>query len=47
MWDSLDNDWTGQLHAERQAQKIAGKTADFVEGVTAFLQKRQANFTGA
>ena len=47
MWESLDNDWTGQLHAERQAQKIAGKTEDFIEGVTAFLQKRQASFKGA
>ncbi|MGE5502005.1 MAG: enoyl-CoA hydratase/isomerase [Ignavibacteriales bacterium] len=47
MWGSLDNDWTGQLHAERQAQKIAGKTADFIEGVTAFLQKRPAEFKGA
>jgi 2-(1,2-epoxy-1,2-dihydrophenyl)acetyl-CoA isomerase len=47
MWESLDNDWTGQLHAERQAQKLAGKTGDFIEGVTAFLQKRQAAFKGA
>jgi 2-(1,2-epoxy-1,2-dihydrophenyl)acetyl-CoA isomerase len=47
MWESLDNDWTGQLHAERQAQRIAGKTEDFIEGVTAFLQKRQAAFKGA
>jgi len=47
MWESLDNDWTGQLHAERMSQKLAGKTADFIEGVTAFLQKRQAAFKGA
>jgi 2-(1,2-epoxy-1,2-dihydrophenyl)acetyl-CoA isomerase len=47
MWDSLDNDWSAQLNAERVGQKVAGKTEDFVEGVTAFLQKRQAAFKGA
>lgn len=46
VWDSLDNDWTGQLHAERKAQKFAGKTDDFLEGVSAFLQKRVAAFKG-
>ena len=46
VWDSLDADWTGQLHAERKAQKFAGKTEDFIEGVTAFLQKRAAAFKG-
>jgi 2-(1,2-epoxy-1,2-dihydrophenyl)acetyl-CoA isomerase len=46
VWDSLDSDWTGQLHAERKAQKHAGKTEDFLEGVTAFLQKRAAAFKG-
>ncbi|MDB5456315.1 MAG: Enoyl-CoA hydratase/isomerase, partial [Caulobacter sp.] len=46
IWDSLDADWAGQLHAERQAQKHAGKTDDFLEGVSAFLQKRKAAFKG-
>ena len=46
VWDSLDAEWIGQLHAERHAQKAAGKTADFVEGVTAFLQKRPTAFKG-
>ena len=46
VWDSLDADWVGQLHAERHAQKAAGKTDDFVEGVSAFLQKRPAAFKG-
>ena len=46
LWASLDADWAAQLHRERLAQKNAGKTADFTEGVTAFLQKRSAAFTG-
>jgi 2-(1,2-epoxy-1,2-dihydrophenyl)acetyl-CoA isomerase len=46
MWDSLDSHWGQQLHAERRTQKIAGKTEDFVEGVSAFLQKRVAAFKG-
>lgn len=46
MWDSLDAGWTEQLQAERQTQKLAGKTDDFVEGVSAFLQKRPAAFKG-
>jgi len=47
MWESLDNDWTTQLHAERMGQKVASKTDDFIEGVTAFLGKRKASFKGA
>ncbi|MFZ0266677.1 enoyl-CoA hydratase/isomerase [Caulobacter sp.] len=46
VWNSLDADWVGQLHAERHAQKAAGKTDDFIEGVSAFLQKRPAVFKG-
>ena len=46
-WSSLDNSWEEQLNAERQTQKIAGRTEDCREGVTAFLQKRPANFKGA
>ena len=46
IWDSLDNSWTEQLQQERLNQRIAGKTDDFVEGVTAFLQKRPAKFSG-
>lgn len=47
MWEALDNDWAAQLQVERMGQKTAGKTEDFIEGVTAFLQKRQASFKGA
>ena len=46
-WASLDNDWKDQLHLERVTQRDAGRTADFAEGVAAFLQKRPANFKGA
>lgn len=46
MWESLDHSWGRQLDAERDAQRQAGRTADFVEGVGAFLQKRPASFTG-
>jgi 2-(1,2-epoxy-1,2-dihydrophenyl)acetyl-CoA isomerase len=43
---SMDTDWAGQLHRERLAQREAGKTEDFVEGVSAFLSKRPTAFTG-
>lgn len=45
-WASLENDWASQLHRERLAQREAGKTDDFAEGVAAFLQKRPAAFSG-
>ncbi|MEO8925547.1 MAG: enoyl-CoA hydratase/isomerase [Caulobacteraceae bacterium] len=46
MWQSLDADWADQLANERVTQSLAGKTDDFLEGVTAFLQKRLARFSG-
>ncbi len=46
IWDSADRNFDGQVHAERLAQRKAGRTNDFAEGVTAFLQKRPAKFTG-
>ena len=46
-WASLDNDWSEQVALERRLQRDAGRTADFREGVVAFLQKRPANFTGS
>jgi 2-(1,2-epoxy-1,2-dihydrophenyl)acetyl-CoA isomerase len=46
IWDGCENDLQTQLHAERNAQRIAGRTEDFKEGVKAFLEKRKAEFTG-
>ena len=46
IWAGLETDWAAQLHRERLGQRIAGKTDDFVEGVSAFLQKRPAAFKG-
>lgn len=43
---SMDRSYEEQLDAERWAQLIAGRSKDFAEGVTAFLQKRPAQFKG-
>ena len=43
---SLGVDLAAQLNYEEQLQREAGKTADYSEGVTAFLEKRKPNFTG-
>lgn len=36
-----------QLDAERDTQSALGQTHDYIEGVTAFLEKRPAQFKGA
>lgn len=46
MWSSLDAQWAEQLEAERTTQALAGRSADFTEGVAAFREKRPAQFTG-
>jgi 2-(1,2-epoxy-1,2-dihydrophenyl)acetyl-CoA isomerase len=43
----LQHSLTEQLQRERDDQKTAGRSTDFAEGVSAFLAKRPANFTGA
>lgn len=42
----LDRPLTEALMVERRNQLTAGRTADFIEGVSAFLQKRSPNFKG-
>ena len=44
---SSANDLDAQLALEARLQGDCGRSADFAEGVAAFLQKRPARFTGA
>jgi 2-(1,2-epoxy-1,2-dihydrophenyl)acetyl-CoA isomerase len=43
-WDALEKSFADQLAVERHTQKEAGRGAEFREGVSAFLEKRKANF---
>ena len=43
---AASNDLDRQLDMERETQSALGGTHDYIEGVTAFLQKRPAQFKG-
>jgi 2-(1,2-epoxy-1,2-dihydrophenyl)acetyl-CoA isomerase len=40
------NSLDAQLDLERDLQRAASTTPDYVEGVRAFMEKRKANFSG-
>ncbi|MEE4301612.1 MAG: enoyl-CoA hydratase/isomerase [Pseudomonadales bacterium] len=46
-WQSYGNSYEAQLDLEAQLQNEAGRSGDFKEGVKAFLEKRDARFTGS
>jgi 2-(1,2-epoxy-1,2-dihydrophenyl)acetyl-CoA isomerase len=46
-WAGLNSSWESQLALECDLQRAAGKSTDYVEGVSAFLEKRPARFTGS
>ena len=43
---ALENDYAAALNAEAEGQRIAGSSADAMEGGLAFLQKRKPAFKG-
>lgn len=45
-WNTWQNAYEQQLDLEAQLQNEAGRSADFKEGVRAFVEKRDAQFAG-
>jgi len=45
-WDALDCPFETALDTERRSQRDAGRSDDFIEGVTAFGEKRKPAFKG-
>jgi 2-(1,2-epoxy-1,2-dihydrophenyl)acetyl-CoA isomerase len=45
-WSTWHNAYEQQLDLEARLQNQAGTTSDHAEGVAAFLEKRDASFTG-
>ncbi|HEY5347874.1 MAG TPA: enoyl-CoA hydratase-related protein, partial [Rhizomicrobium sp.] len=45
-WESPHRTYEEQLELERRAQARAGRTEDFIEGRTAFQEKRSPKFKG-
>ncbi|HEY2026244.1 MAG TPA: enoyl-CoA hydratase-related protein, partial [Gemmatimonadaceae bacterium] len=43
---AFSNDLETQLALEEELQREAGETADYEEGVRAFVEKRKPNFQG-
>jgi 2-(1,2-epoxy-1,2-dihydrophenyl)acetyl-CoA isomerase len=46
VWSAGEAGWSETLALERALQRDAGRTADFAEGVRAFIEKRRAVFSG-
>ena len=46
LWSTVDASYEEQLNNERMAQRTAGRSRDFSEGVAAFNEKREAQFQG-
>jgi 2-(1,2-epoxy-1,2-dihydrophenyl)acetyl-CoA isomerase len=44
LYGGLENTFTAQIRAEEESFKQCAQTADFAEGVTAFVEKRKAKF---
>ena len=45
-WQTWSNSYESQLDAEARLQNEAGRSTDFKEGTTAFLEKREPKFQG-